>query len=348
MENKEIIELRRYVETDDTSWDDYVSRSKEGMFFHLSGWKKVLGKTYGYLPYFIYAERDRKICGVLPLFLMRSFLSGKAMVSLPFCVYGGICADDEEVQNKLFDEAKSLTRKLRANYLELRHKTRTSLRLPATDIYYTFIKELPNEKKRCLDTLPRKARAAARKGIEYGLEFHSGCELIKEFFDIYAVSVRNLGSPVFPFRYLENIVKEFPENTDVFLVRHKGKGIAGVFTFFYKGTVMPYYAGSLPEHFAMQPNNFMYLKLMEYGVEHGYRYFDFGRSKFDTGAYRFKEFNGFTAQPLNYQYYLNGLESPPNTTSANPKLKLAIELWKKTPLLITNFIGSRMIKFTPP
>lgn len=241
-----------------------------------------------------------------------------------------------------------MTGDLGAQYLELRHIRPVSIEMPTNNFYYTFIKELPQDKVKCLEMLPRKARAAARKGIDSGLRAEVGVKFLKEFYDVYAVSVRNLGSPVFPLAFLKNIINEFRDSTAILVVRYKGKPVSSVFTFLYKNTIMPYYAGSLSKYFEYQPNNFMYLKLMEFGVEKGCRYFDFGRSKLDSGSYKFKEYQGFAPQPLYYQYYLNGRDSIPDTSSKNPRLSLAVSMWQKMPVWLTKIIGARVIRFTPP
>lgn len=337
-----------YTSDKSSAWDNYVMNSSEATFFHLSGWKSVLERTFGYKSHYIYAERDGKICGILPLFLIKSLLSGKALVSLPFSVYGGVCVDNEEIAKLLIEEAERITKKKDANYLELRNKTALTNGMPTKDLYATFIKELPKDKKDCLEKMPRKSRAACRKGLSLGLEVRTGIDLLKEFYDIYAVSVRNLGSPIFPFSFLENLAREFKENTTVLSVTYQDRPIASVFTFLYKDTVMPYYAGALPQYFKYQPNNVMYLKLMEYGVEKGFRYFDFGRSKKGTGSYDFKVFFGFEPRTLYYQYYLNKIDALPDASSLNPKVSLAVWAWKRLPVWMTKIIGPRIVRITPP
>lgn len=329
------------------AWDRYIGLSPNGTFFHLSGWMKVLKNTFGYEPCYLYAESDNEIYGVLPLFYLNNFLSGKTLVSLPFGVYGGICADDEYVEGCLLEEAKKLIKEKGAKYLELRH-LKPVKDMPVKDLYETFIKELPKDKNECLNQLPRKTRAATRKSISFGLETEFGTHLLKDFYNIYAISVRNLGSPVFPYKYLTLLTKEFKDNILVMNVKYKGKAIASVFTFIYKDTVIPYYAGSLPQYFKIQPNNFMYLKLMEWGVENGYRYFDFGRSKKGTGSHHFKVLHGFEPKPLYYQYYLNSIDKIPDISPKNKKLELVINAWKKLPVWLTRLIGPEISKLTPP
>ena len=289
MEQVSTVRINRFTEQIKGKWDEYVRASQEGTFCNLSGWKYVLENTLGYQPHYLYAESEGKICGLLPMFFIKGLLTGKALISLPFGIYGGVCADNNHIAELLVQEAKRITQDLQADYLELRNITNSRFNMPVKDFYATFIKELPQNKEECLEDLPRKTRAAARKGIDFGLQVETGIDLLRQFYRVYSISVRNLGSPVFPYSFLENLVEEFKHSINVLLISYQRKPVASVFSFLYKDTVMPYYGGALPHYFRYQPNNFMYLKLMEFGVENGYKYFDFGRSKKDSGSYKFKQ-----------------------------------------------------------
>jgi hypothetical protein len=83
----------------------------------------------------------------------------------------------------------------------------------------------------------------------------------------------------------------------------------------------------------------MYWMLIKYGWEHGYRIFDFGRSKKGTGSFAFKKRWGMQMTDLSYQYFLVRKPSLPDTSPLNPKFALAIQLWRKLPLSITNRVG---------
>jgi FemAB-related protein (PEP-CTERM system-associated) len=344
----DIVKVKKLSKVKAKAWDRYVGLNLGGTFFHLSGWMKVLKETFGYEPCYLYAESDGQICGILPLFYVNNILSGKALVSLPFGVYGGVCADDDYIGDCLIEEAMKLTRQMGAKYLELRHLDKPRKDLPVKELYSTFIKELPLKVEDCLQELPRKTRAAARKSISFSLRAEYGACYLKDFYNVYAVSMRNLGSPVFSYFYLENLLKEFKGNVIVTRIRYKNRTIAGVFSFRYKDTLIPYYGGALSSASKYQPNNFMYLKLMEYGVEQGMRYFDFGRSKKGTGSYHFKELHGFIPQLLYYQYYLNAVDKIPDISPKNPKLALAIKVWQKMPVWMTKIVGPVVSRLTPP
>ncbi|MEA2075232.1 MAG: hypothetical protein U9O85_05815 [Euryarchaeota archaeon] len=45
------------------------------------------------------AKENGEIKGVLPLFLMKSMLFGKKLVSVPFAPYGGVCLKSKRISN---------------------------------------------------------------------------------------------------------------------------------------------------------------------------------------------------------------------------------------------------------
>jgi len=88
-------------------WDAFVAGCGSATFFHRAGWQQVIAEVFRHRTHFLYAERDGRIEGVLPLARVRSLLFGDAMVSLPFAVYGGVAADTAEAADALEDAAQT-------------------------------------------------------------------------------------------------------------------------------------------------------------------------------------------------------------------------------------------------
>ncbi|MCA9422750.1 MAG: GNAT family N-acetyltransferase, partial [Nitrospira sp.] len=184
--------------------------------------------------------------------------------------------------------------------------------------------------------------------ISHGLQSKiGGAELLKDFYFVYSSSLRNLGTPAFPFRYFEHLFQELGEQCKILSVIYQDKVVASVLTFFYQDQVMPYYGGGLPEYQRYSIYDFMYWELMRFGWEHGYKVFDFGRSKQDTGPFHFKRHWGFEPQALPYQYFLPKGGTIPNVNPLNPKFQPLIALWKRLPLPIANQLGPFLIKYLP-
>jgi FemAB-related protein (PEP-CTERM system-associated) len=113
-----------------------------------------------------------------------------------------------------------------------------------------------------------------------------------------------------------------------------------VLSFFFRDEVLPYYAGGGSTARQLGAFDFMYWEVMSRAATHrDVRLFDFGRSKFGTGAFAFKKNWGFSPHPLSYQYWLREGHSIPDHNPLNPKYRVFIESWKRLPLPLANLIG---------
>ena len=342
--------IRPYVTTDQTVWDAYVMQHPHGTVFHLSNWKNVIEKTFCHKCHYLVAEDNpdepggfrnsrTHIVGIIPLFEIRSFLFGHYFVSVAYAEVGGPLADNETIAWQLVDKAIELTRAKQCDYLELRNRL-PRFDLPTKSLYYNFRKEIFPDVDENMKAIPRKARRMIRQGSKLGLFSEFSVDLVNDFYEIVARSYHQLGTPVFARSLFSNFLREFGKDVQILLVRNKeGIPVAGVLSFFFKDQVVPYYAGSIFEFRKLAPNDFMYWELMKYACERGFKFFDFGRSKADTGSFHFKRHWGFEPVPLAYQYYLNSIDELPNVSPANPKYQKKIQLWKKLPFQATKILG---------
>jgi FemAB-related protein (PEP-CTERM system-associated) len=344
-----MIRVKSLQPEDEAHWDHFIDASENGTIFHKIAWKRIIEATFRYRSCYLFAEQEGEICGVLPLFHVRSMFAGNAIISTPFAVYGGILANDEAAENALLEACKKYALKVSASYVELRQRFRCqNPGLQTRDaLYCTFVKSIHADPEKTFAELPREARRMVRKGEKFGLSAKLGDEGIGEFYEIYANSVRYLGTPVFPRRLFENCLRELKPHADLMLISHENQPIAGVLSFYYRATVMPYYGGSFQEKNYLAPNNFMYWALMKSAGERGYSFFDFGRSKNATGAYDFKRHMGFDPVALPYQYWMMNGAPLPNNNPTNPKFQLAIKVWRRMPLSLTKVLGPRLVRAFP-
>ncbi len=326
------------------AWDAFVLGSPEASFFHRSGWQGVLSDVFRHRTHYLYAHEQGRITGVLPLAQVKSFLFGHSLTSLPFAVYGGVAAADEATATALETEAARLAQQLQVDHLELRQTTRRHEGWPAQDLYVTFRKAiLPDEEANML-AIPRKQRAMVRKGIKNGLVGATDAG-VDAFFDLYADNVHRHGTPAMPKRYFEALRRTFGEDCDVLNVRGPdGQLISSVLSFYFRGEVLPYYAGDAEAARDLAGNDFKYWELMRRSCAQGLTLFDYGRSKQGTGSYAFKKNWGFEPQPLNYEYRLYKRDAIPQNNPANAKYKLMIETWRRLPLGVANWLGPFVVR----
>lgn len=335
--------VKRLQPADRARWDAFVDGASQATFFHRVAWSDLLQDGLGHRSHYLYAEREGQVTGVLPLAEIRSRLFGHALISTPFCVYGGIVAEDAHSVSCLEQAAVALAEELGVDYLEMREREPCHADWPVKDLYVSFRKPIEADHESNLKAIPRKQRAMVRKGIKAGLSASHDRDL-DTFYRVYSESVRNLGTPVLPYRYYAQLLETFGEDCEITVVRHGQQPLAAVMSVYFRDEVHPYYGGSVPAGRDLAANDFMYWSVMQRAVERGARLFDFGRSKRDTGAYHFKKHWGFEPQPLPYAYHLVRATHVPNISPTNAKYRLFIKAWKHLPLPLSQRLGPWLAK----
>lgn len=338
------VAVRAFVAGDEQRWDRFVEATPTATFFHLSGWKRVIETAFRHRTYYVLAERDDAITGVLPLTLVKTRLFGASLIANAFSVYGGPIATDDASLRALEDHAIQLMDQLRVPVLEFRSLSASRSDWDSkTGLYATFRKAIDPVVDNNMKSVPRKQRAMIRKGIQNGLEAEVDAN-VDRLHRVYAESVRNLGTPVFSKTYFEMLKQVFRSSCDIITISHNGAPVSSVMNFYFRNEVLPYYGGGTAQARYLAANDFMYWEVMRRACERGYRVFDFGRSKLGTGAYDFKRFWGFEPTPLTYQFRLAPGHQIPNLNPLNPKLQLFLELWKKLPLAVATRLGPMIVR----
>lgn len=326
------------------AWNAFVLGHPEGTFFHQAEWEQVLRRAFGHSTHYLVALRGGDIRGILPLAEVKSILFGHSLVSLPFCVYGGILAADDSAREALEAHACELARSLGVRYLEMRNRRRQHPDWPVKDLYVTFRKPISADREENMLAIPRKQRAMVRKGIQKGLKVEIESEADR-LYAMYSESLRNLGTPVFARRYLEVLKDVFGQACEILTVMHDGTPVSSVLSFYFRDEVLPYYGGGTREARSVAGNDFMYWEVMERARQGGKTIFDYGRSKRGTGSFDFKTYWGFEPEPLFYEYFLVKDTELPNLSPTNPRYGRLIRVWQRLPLWLTQLIGPPVAKY---
>lgn len=335
-------EIKRGADCDRERWDGYVRAHPQGTLFHLSGWGEAAKRAYGYETHYLTAERDGALAGLLPLTEARTPLLGASLVSTAFSVGGGPLADNEEIMAALLDEAAALGRERRVNYIECRSGFTAPGWREKTGLHANFEMPLAAGEAEALSAIPRKRRAEIRKALDaaqqgaLSIRYDGEPEL---FYSLYAQSLHRLGTPVFPKRFLDALIAEFPSQTEISVVRHQGKPAAALLSFYFRDAVLPYYVGATQEARPSRAFDYLYWSAMRRAAGKGFTRFDFGRSKINSGAYQYKKLWG--AEPCSTSYRVKLIKAPamPDVSVANSKFALFARLWPRLPLAAANNLG---------
>jgi FemAB-related protein (PEP-CTERM system-associated) len=366
------IHIKSYDDNDRQEWNNFVLDCKSSTFFHMLEWKNIIEDNIGHKAHYMMALQGDKITGILPLFETKNRLFGHSLVSMPCVVYGGVCAVNKEAEKALYQSAATLGEIMGVDYIEMKNQfsplsqfsclsnvgsnpprmmavqDRVNMQDWITkDLYATFEREIYPDTDANFIAIPRKQRRMIRKGINNGLISKIGrMEHIDTFYDLFSRNLQNHGTPVFSLKYLKSIIDTFPK-AFILSVWKDRKIVAAVMTFVFKERLIPYYSGALKEYNQLAVNDFMYWDLMRYGSDNGYKLFDFGRSKRNTGSYDFKRHWGFNPETLPFLYYLVTKNKMPEVNPSNPRYSLIINTWKRLPLSFTKWLGPKINRMIP-
>ncbi len=359
--------IRLLEQGEDKYWDEYVHRHPRATLCHLYGWGRVIRDTYGHKSYNLLAEDREKreahgIRGVLPLVHIKSLLFGNTLVSMPFLNYGGLLADDEEAEKLLFAEARKLGHRLGVSSMELRHiypiswangqgtMASEDARMPEPTTHKVrMLLDLPESSAKLFESFKSKLRSQIRKPQKEGLVAQiGGAELLDEYYQVFSINMRDLGSPVHSKKLFENIFKEFGSSVRLGIVKYKEAATAAGLIFCFKDTVEIIWASSLKSFNHLSPNMLLYWSFLEYVTDAGYRHFDFGRSTPNEGTYKFKEQWG--AKPQTLYWYEDGRHDKESRQGGGKVYRFrqrGEEMWQALPLFLANAVGPMIRKNIP-
>ncbi|MEJ5975660.1 FemAB family XrtA/PEP-CTERM system-associated protein [Novosphingobium sp. PS1R-30] len=322
----------------------FVAAHPDATPFHRLAWLQAIAAGTGNRPLALIAEHHGEIVAYLPLSEIHSPIFGRLLASSGFAVDGGLLASDDVDVAAIFAQAEGQALRRSCPAIELRGGSLPQDRAGwtlKTESHCGFVIPLAADDEAQLLAIPRKQRAEVRKGLANSFEIEIGTSARDRaaHYAVYAESVRNLGTPVFPRALFDAVLDRFGTDADILTVRHEGVAVASVLSLYHRGAVMPYWGGGTQAARLLRGNDRMYFELMRHARERGCSHFDFGRSKTNSGAYHFKRNWGFEPEPLTYATWTAPGEAPRDADPTSRKHALQIALWRKLPLAVANRLG---------
>lgn len=332
--------VRLATPDDDARIAAYVAAHADATAFHRLEWGRAVAKGCGQIAHVLVAGGDA-ITGILPLTELHSPLFGRALAASGFAVGGGILCDDAAIGEALAAAAWQMAEQRSCPGVELRggYLPRGWTRDQTT--YLSFVRALADDDEAELLAIPRKQRAEVRRALGFDLTTdvgRSGADRDAHY-HVYATSVRNLGTPVFPRSLFTEVLDAFGDDADILTVRRNGEPLSSVLSLYHRGIVMPYWGGGTADARTWRANDMMYFALMRHARKRGCKGFDFGRSKTGTGAAAFKHNWGFDGVPLTYASRTPAGVEKRSVNPLDPKYSLKVKLWSKLPLGLANIVG---------
>lgn len=358
--NLRTLDIRLAEPVDRASWDAFALSNRDGLAYHLFAWKEAVEKAYGFhCPYFL-AEKDGRVCGILPAARIHPPFRAGSLVSLPYCDAAGILADNPRIAEALLSQALDYARQQSIPELELRLPCSpcSMLHAPCQDLQQPekvrMLLNLPKSGEDLLASFKSKLRSQVRKPIRDGLKaVLGGKELLGDFYPVFTENMRDLGSPVHSQAWIASILECYgPRARCGIVFMPDGTPAACGIILLHERTVSIPWASSLKRYNRYSPNMLLYWSFLEYAADNGNECFDFGRSTPGEGTYKFKEQWGAAPSPLHWVRIETGTGTvrPAGRqfvkhSSKSRARQGAEKVFQIMPVPLATLVGSRLRKY---
>ena len=324
-------------------WTSFLHRCSSATIYHTPEWKSFLEKTFGYEPHYLFAkDENENIVGLLPLFDVKSKLTGNRLCSVPFSHTCGPIGDNQSL-SMLVDEAISIFDDSEAKFIEIRNPIKLN-NFENINSYSTYILDVSKNIDEIWKNLSSNARRATRKSKKIGLHVRATNDIsdLKIFYDINCMTKKKIGVPCHPWKHFKNMFDIFKGNILLYVVEYNDEIIAGGIREYYHETIIAGYAAADPNYVNLNPYNALNWKTIEDASNSGYKYYDLGRVSYDNkGLMFFKSRWGTTEKKLYYSFY------PKNPMSLaenrdNFKYRIGTKIIRKMPLPLYEKFSDRI------
>ena len=329
-------------------WDSYVQTHPDHSPYHMFAWLQAVNQAYKHPVRHLAATVDNKIVGVLPVVLFSVPLRGSSICSLPYCDIGGCLADSEEIKMSLKEKAIELKSSTGSKNVEYRERSIALKDESLDNKKVSMLLSLPDNPDNLMSGFKSKLRSQIRKAEKNGLNYELGLQpqLIDEFYQILSKNMLRLGSPVHSKKWYDSICREYESNCIISIVRNQEKAIASGLILFSGDQACIPWASTLSEYNKLSPNMLLYWSLLKCSIENGCKQFDFGRSTYNEGTFKFKQQWGASPVPLNWHTEeIKDTTGPLTNSKTGAFRKLFESTWRKMPLSAANLIGPQIRKY---
>ena len=328
-------------------WDEAIAALPGRSFFHTSAWAAALSKSYGYEPVYFTLREGNAIRAILPCMEVRSPLTGKRGVCLPFTDYCEPLAPDADQFKMLFDAAVTFGRKRRWRYLEIRGGEVFLQDKESSEQHHGHILDLTPGLEKLLsglrDSTRRNIKKAQKEKIETAIA--ASPEALAEFRRLNSMTRRDHGLPPQPKFFFDNLYDRVLSRGGGFvaLASFEGEAIAAN-VYLHGGQEMLYKYGASNRAFQnLRANNLVMWEAIRWGCANGCRTLCFGRTEpGNDGLLQFK--SGWGARERTIRYYRYDLRKGAFLKTTPGVHPLHKKIFNKLPIPVLEALGSLLYR----
>jgi hypothetical protein len=292
----------------DRSWNRDVISHPDYTFFHSAAWAKVLNKTYGHEPAYLRFYRNGNLAALLPIMDVRSFVTGRRGISLPFTDFCGPLIFETENIDLLFPKVVETARERKWKHFEIRERKTFESSAPPAVEFLGHTLDLRAGEEELLRRLKSSVRRALRKGErnELKIEVTNTRKAILEFYQLHVQTRKKHGLPPQPLSFFLNIHEHVLEAGLGFVVIARlGSRAVAANVYFHFGKKAIYKFGASNQKFQdLRGSNLAMWEGIRFLAQSGTESLHFGRTSVgNEGLRRYKLAWGTKEEKLEYLKY---------------------------------------------
>jgi CelD/BcsL family acetyltransferase involved in cellulose biosynthesis len=298
--------------TIDRRWDEFVDRQKNSTIFHTSAWARVIKDSYNYAPrYYVIEDEAGRLRAAIPFYLIRSILTGKRLVCLPFSDYCCPLGEDADVV-LILNSAKKEIDSGAASYLEIRNWqnsiTPGHLDLVTRDYNLLYLLDLEPRVDVLKQNLHHNIRESIKQAVKRGVTArvtHDEADL-EHFYKLNVATRKKLEVLPQPHAFFKALFRHvISQNLGFMTVAEcEGEVIAGCVFLTYGDTIYYKFNASDPNNLKKRPNQLILWETIQYACANNFEKFDLGRcAPEEEGLRTYKTRWGAKEIKLPYYYY---------------------------------------------
>jgi Acetyltransferase (GNAT) domain len=324
-------------------WDLVVALHRDAGCFHTSAWAKVLHKTYKHQPFYLQFSRGRRLAALIPLMEVRSPLTGRRGVCLPFSDACEPLIFDPRAVDSIRDHLVGLSRERRWRHLEIRGVKFFQLASGLATKFYGHTLDLRRSAEELADRFDSPVRRAIRKAERSGVTAIAvrTREAISEFYRLHVQTRRRHGLPPQSVSFFRNIYEYIikPGLGFTVLARRESRTIAAAVFFRFGKNALYKYAASDERFQEFRPNNLVVWRGIQSLARTGAEKLHFGRTEFENdGLRRFKLSWGADEEIISY-FRFNPLDGNCSTPAPGDS-GFHKNIFRRLPLAINRLAGA--------
>jgi len=297
----------------DQRWDEFVYSHKFGSIFHLSNWCKVLGKTFSYKPCYIVLEEEEQIRAGIAFMMIKSWLTGNRLISLPRTSYCDPLFENENDFELLISFVLKILRKHKLQFFEIKtqynNELQTAIGLKCYGYFKNQIINLDPGPEGVWKQLHRtciRQRILKAQKDNIKVRISNNIKDLRLFYDLHIKTTLRHSVPPRPYEFFKNIWENLePIKLVILLIAELNETpcAAGIFLKFKDTMIFEFHGinNDLLEH---SPGHIMVWEAIQLSYKEGIKYFDFGLTPPDNlGLINFKRRWGTEEKTLLYYYY---------------------------------------------